>query len=540
MTKSLKATDLATPEVLQAIFEPCRLAHEVLMHPGKDYVPDDNKERNQRSFHESTSMHRLILGGNQSGKTRAAAQEVRWWLLGNHPYQETPDAPQIWVISAAYNTIEEGIWRHLQSLLPPWEIAKRGQILPHSSIPSYRPPHNGGQGKFLSAVGANTARRKLQSAAIDLVVVDEEIDDALFKELEPRRLAHGAPAVYSLTAIESVEWVLGLEERFESGDSNVDLFRFSTMRAADCGHVDKQVLTDMIAGSTKEEIDVRVHGKTLRHSGLIYTEFGPNHVCAPFEIPREWPRFMGVDPGWNVFAAVWIALSPDDKLYVYRELYEHATTCHDIADKIYACEGWMPNPHWQDDGTGDYNGKWLYDKNNSEPISLRWIDPAEFGHNVSGSLKVGNLLAGDHGLSVIPANNNVEVGIEMVKRYLQAGYDGEPRFQVFSTCTNWLKERAKYRRRSPNTFGRENAERRASPVKKHDHLMDATRYVIAGGVRQEIPVEQEELDDYSCPVVQGEATSVAEARVQESWRNLMQRMKQGPSLPKNTYLGNQY
>ena len=77
-------------------------------------------------------------------------------------------------------------------------------------------------------------------------------------------------------------------------------------------------------------------------------------------------------------------------------------------------------------------------------------------------------------------------------------------------------------------------------MKKPDHLMDATRYVIAGGARQEIPVEQEELDDYSCPVVQGEATSVAEARVQESWRNLMQRMKQGPSLPKNTYLGNQY
>ena len=200
----------------------------------------------------------------------------------------------------------------------------------------------------------------------------------------------------------------------------------------------------------------------------------------------------------------------------------------------------MPNTHWQDDGTGDYNGKWLYDKDNSEPIYLRWIDPAEFGHNVSGSLKVGNLLAGDHGLSVIPANNNVEVGIEMVKRYLQTGYDDEPRLQVFSTCTNWLKERAKYRRRSPNTFGRENSERRASPVKKHDHLMDATRYVIAGGVRQEIQVEQGELDDYSCPVVQGEATSVAEARVQESWKNLMQRMKQGPSLPKNTYLGNQY
>jgi hypothetical protein len=533
-------SQLSKPDILQAIYEPCRLVNDVINHPGKDYVPDDHEMRRQKSFHESTCMHRLIIGGNQSGKTRAAAQEIRWWLMENHPYQETHPSPQIWVISAAYNTIEEGVWRHLQEILPPWEIKKRGQTIPHSSIPSYIQVHKGGKVKFLSAVGANTARRKLQSAAINLVVVDEEIDDALYKELEPRRLAYGAPAVYSLTAVESVDWVLRLEERFEEGDKNVEMFRFSTMRAAEAGHVDSEVLTDMMAGSTKEEIDVRVHGKTLRRVGLIYPEFTPKNICEPFEIPRDWPKYVGLDPGWNVFAAVWITLSPDDKVFVYRELYEHATSCWEIADLIFEREGWIRNPNWIE-GDQEYAGKWLYDPQASEPISIRWIDPAEFGHNVSGSLKVGNLLAGDHGLHVIPANNDVEFGIEKVKRYMQCGFDGEPRLQVFSSCTNWLKERVKYRRKNPRSWGREQNEHRAAPVKKNDHLMDATRYIFAGGLQRDIPIEQEEEQDYACPIIPVELShDTSTARMQQSWKRLMTEIKDGPSQPTSPYLGSQY
>jgi len=44
------------------------------------------------------------------------------------------------------------------------------------------------------------------------------------------------------------------------------------------------------------------------------------HVIAPFPIPEWWPRFLAIDWGYTAMTcALWAALSPDDRLYVYRE-----------------------------------------------------------------------------------------------------------------------------------------------------------------------------------------------------------------------------
>ena len=522
--QTIPASRLTEPELMQALYEPCRLLKEVVDHPGKDYVPDDSPDRNQRAFHESTQMHRMLLGGNQSGKSRAAAQEIAWWLLEKHPYQDTPRAPKIWVVSASYTTIEEGIFRHLKDIIPPWEIARRGQMIPHSSIPSYIRCHGGGVVKFISGTGANTARRKVQAAAVDLVAIDEEIDDAMFEELDRRRLAKGAGGIYSLTAVESVDWVLRLEERYEEGDSDVALFRLNSSRAAECGHINSRVLADIIANSSDELNAVRVEGKTFRRQGQIYPEFSPKNIVAPFDIPLDWPRYMGIDPGHNVFAVLWVAMAPNDKLYAYREIYAHAASCEDIADRIFAAEGWQRNPGWRGPVDGDYSGKWLFDKEHSERIATRWIDPAEFGTNPGGGMKVGNLLASGYGVHCAPALNDVEVGIEMVKRSLGCGLDGEPRFYVWNSCVNFLKERAKYRRKSAQTFGQQTHERRAVPVKKDDHLMDAWRYVMAGGFTSH--AEGAQAHDYDrldlgYPFRAGPDGSVAQARAEDSWKRLM-------------------
>ena len=534
---------LTQVDILEAILPACQLYNEVDNHAGYKYVPDDNPRRNQRGFHESNTMHRILMGGNQSGKSRASAQEVMWWLTQTHPYQETPSAPKIWVVSASYTTIEEGVWGHLKDILPQWEIKRRGQIIPHTDIPSKLHLKNGAEVRFISAVGSNAARRKTQAAAIDLLVIDEEIEDVIFEELTVRRLARGAKTIVSATAVESVEWLLKMEERYEEGDSNVDLFRLDTREAAKVGHVDAEVLRDIEAMATEEEKQVRLEGKTRRRQGLIYPEFTPKHICSPFDIPKDWARYMAVDPGWNIFATLWVAVSPDSKMYVYRELYEHATTLDAIADKVYAAEGWKPNKAWDIAVEPDYSGKWLYDKENSEVITQRWIDPAEFGSNPGGGLKCGNLLANDHGLVCVPARNDVEYGIQMVKRAMVPGWDGVPRMQIFNTCTSFLRERSRYRRKSSVRYGRETDDRNPRPVKKSGHLMDCWRYVVSGGLdpaTDEHPLLAEALSDNTCPMLM-EENNLFHMRTQNNWDEIMSTLKQGPGLPEHDLgLGSEY
>jgi hypothetical protein len=44
------------------------------------------------------------------------------------------------------------------------------------------------------------------------------------------------------------------------------------------------------------------------------------HVCEPFQIPNWWLRFLAIDWGYAALTvALWGALSPDDRLYIYRE-----------------------------------------------------------------------------------------------------------------------------------------------------------------------------------------------------------------------------
>lgn len=57
--------------------------------------------------------------------------------------------------------------------------------------------------------------------------------------------------------------------------------------------------------------------------GRYFSEFSPAlHIVPPHEIPREWRRYLTIDYGLDMLAALWIAQSPDGRSVVYRELYE--------------------------------------------------------------------------------------------------------------------------------------------------------------------------------------------------------------------------
>lgn len=56
------------------------------------------------------------------------------------------------------------------------------------------------------------------------------------------------------------------------------------------------------------------------------------HVVKPFSIPHYWPKILAIDWGWNAMTyAAWGAISPDKRLYVYKEYACNGA----LADKLH-------------------------------------------------------------------------------------------------------------------------------------------------------------------------------------------------------------
>ena len=57
--------------------------------------------------------------------------------------------------------------------------------------------------------------------------------------------------------------------------------------------------------------------------GRYFTEFDKRiHVCKPTRIPEPCNRYFVMDYGLDALAGLWIAVTPDDQAYVYREIFK--------------------------------------------------------------------------------------------------------------------------------------------------------------------------------------------------------------------------
>ena len=74
--------------------------------------------------------------------------------------------------------------------------------------------------------------------------------------------------------------------------------------------------------------------------GAAFTEFNRDiHVVEPFDIPRNWVKFRACDYGYGSYSAVlWFAVSPDEQLILYRELYVSKVLATDLAEMVLELE----------------------------------------------------------------------------------------------------------------------------------------------------------------------------------------------------------
>jgi len=91
-------------------------------------------------------------------------------------------------------------------------------------------------------------------------------------------------------------------------------------------------------------------GRFERPEGLIFVQY---EIVEPFEIPEEWPRYVGMDFGYNdPTVAIWAARGDDGTFYLYREYYERGKTIPEIARALHGLSKGEEIYRWIGDPSG--------------------------------------------------------------------------------------------------------------------------------------------------------------------------------------------
>lgn len=187
--------------------------------------------------------------------------------------------------------------------------------------------------------------------------------------------------------------------------------------------------------------------------GQYFNEFNRKvHTIEPFEIPKDWRRYVSMDYGLDMLAAYWIAVDNWGKAYVYKELYKSDLIISDAAKAIKTMTG----------------------KDNIYQILAPpdlWNRRQETGKSVADIFR-------DNGLMLHRAVSDRVRGWYALKEWLKPYKDEQDidtaKLVIFKNCVNLIRTlpQLQYDPRNPNDVANEPHEL--------THAPDAIRYFIAG------------------------------------------------------------
>ena len=113
---------------------------------------------------------------------------------------------------------------------------------------------------------------------------------------------------------------------------------------ADNPHVDPNYMK-MLLELPEAEKQAKLYGNWNAYLGQVFEEFRdihyedePNnalHVCRPFDIPSWWPKIVSIDWGYAAKCSIgWGAISPNQKLYVYRHQWFRGKKIEEWAPQV--------------------------------------------------------------------------------------------------------------------------------------------------------------------------------------------------------------
>lgn len=312
---------------------------------------------------------------------------------------------------------------------------------------------------------------KIKSWELDRILVNEATELTLEDwEFCRSRLRHGVTPYHQLTGdvnpVEPTHWI---NVRMIDGKTTRLLSRhehnprYFDARTNDWTEAGREYIFGTLGGLTGVRLSRLRYGIWCAADGTVYEQSydRDKNIINPFDIPKEWERYISVDFGFtNPFVCQWYAKDGDGKLYCYREIYRTKTLVEDHARQIKHLSKW-----------GQKDGDPL-------PRAIICDTDAEDRATLERHL----------GLYTTAAHKSVSDGIQSVASRLRLAGDGKPRLMYFSNC---LVEpdpelmRDKKPKCTIEEFDvyvwdtRQGTKKGDQPVKEFDHGMDCTRYMCA-------------------------------------------------------------
>jgi PBSX family phage terminase large subunit len=195
-------------------------------------------------------------------------------------------------------------------------------------------------------------------------------------------------------------------------------------------------------------------GLWVAAEGMVFADFDWNiHVVDRFHPPAHWPRYWSIDFGFTQpFCFQAWAKDEEGRLYRFAELYRTGMLVEEAAHRI---------KEWMRRSGEDFPQALLCD------------------HDAEGRATLEKHL----GVATIAANKSVSPGLQAVMKRLRVGEDGKPR--LFFLKDSSLARDPKLLEAKEPTATEEEFElylwqegiKDSVPVKRHDHGMDAMRYL---------------------------------------------------------------
>jgi phage terminase large subunit-like protein len=403
-------------------------------------------------FHAAGAMHRerMLLAGNQLGKTLSAAFETAMHLTGKYPawwVGKRFNEPVRWLAgSESAELTRKGIQRLL--LGPPENANEWGTgAIPKSDIVDWSKRqgvpdavstiivrHISGGISSVQLATYDQGRTKWQADTVHGVWFDEEPPEDIYFEGVTRTNTTTGPIYTTLTPLLGVSSVV---KRFyidkEPGT------HLTMMEIDDAAHYTDEQRAAIIASYPAHERKVRTKGIPQLGSGRVFPIDEDDIKCMAFPIPAHWPQLGGIDFGWDhPSAGVRLAWDRDaDCLYVIAAHRQREQTPAMFAASVKPWGEWLPWA-WPHDGL-------QHDKGSGEQLAAQYRTQGLRMLPMRATFEDGSF--------------GVEAGIADMLDRMQTG-----RLKIFSHLNDWFQEFNLYHRKD------------GLIVKKGDDLISATRY----------------------------------------------------------------